>query len=271
MFYEVLGLSCYCSVGHLGAVGLAHNATASPVTMNYCVQGEGNGLYLYTFTMTLDNHDNSWTPNSGYGIGWIIFADSPSASPLSDFIVDPSSLPIGPWTGVSSSGGGHNGPTLSPVVVQDPPYPPLYWTPAAVGDSLTWRGESSHLVTTGLQWSTLESATGQYVNFEDMTNVNCGPQGGCCLPTGCQMTSNDICTALGGTYSGDGTNCSACPAPGGCCTSSGCTQLTQAACTSAGGHWQGVTLPARVWVTRSPAAREPLPTSPALALTSPRS
>ncbi len=119
-----LGFRAIALSAILGAVGLAHNATASPVTMNYCVQGEGNGLYLYTFTLTLDNHDNSWTPDSGYGIGWIVFADSPSASPLNDFVVDPSSLPIGPWTGVSSSGGGHNGPTLSPVVVQEPPTRP---------------------------------------------------------------------------------------------------------------------------------------------------
>jgi len=60
-----LGLRAIALSAILGAVGLAHNASATPVTMNYCVQVESGGLYLYTITMTLDNHDNSWTP--GYG------------------------------------------------------------------------------------------------------------------------------------------------------------------------------------------------------------
>src|SRR6267142_5718604 len=88
----------------LGALGLTHGAGATPVTMNYCVQDAGGGQYLYTFTLTLDNHDNSWNP--GFGLGWIIFADVPNngTSPLNDFIGDPSSLPIGPWTQYTTSG-----------------------------------------------------------------------------------------------------------------------------------------------------------------------
>jgi len=239
-----LGFRAIALSAILGAVGLAHNASATPVTMNYCVQVESSGLYLYTVTMTLDNHDNSWTP--GYGIGWIVFADSPvqQGSPLNDWVGDPSTEPIGPWENFSTTGGGHNGPNLSPVVVQQPPFDPIYWVPTAVGDFLMWRGESSHLVTPEqMQWSCLFTTGGaQQVNFEPMTNI-CGPQGGCCLPTGCRLTSHDVCTALGGNYSGDDTTCSSCPAAGACCNDGGCTQLTQAACATAGGSWQGAASP----------------------------
>ncbi len=234
---RTLGIRALAASVLLAALGCTATVQATPVTMNYCVQAEGTGLYLYTFTLTLDNNDNSWTP--GYGIGWIVFADVPSgASPLSDFIGDPGSLPIGPWTGYSTTGGGHNGPNLSPVVVQQPPYDPLYWVPNAVGDSLTWRGESATLVTPDqMQWSCLFTTGGAApVNFAAITNI-CGPQGACCLPTGCRVTSAENCTAAGGSYGGDNSQCSSCPPVGACCTASGCTQLTQAARLGGGTGW----------------------------------
>src|SRR5437899_2772607 len=195
----------------LGALGLAPSASASPVTTNVCISVAGSGLFQYTFTLTLDNHDNTWSP--GYGIGWIVFADVPTGqSPLNDFVGDPSSLPIGPWTGYSTTGGGHNGPNLSPVVEQQPPNPNIYWVPNAVGDSLTWRGTSSHLVT-HLQWSNLFITGGaNFINFEAMTSTGCGPSGACCTPTGCQVLSSELCTAVGGVYNGDGAQCTTCPA-----------------------------------------------------------
>jgi hypothetical protein len=207
--------------------------------MNFCVQDAGGGLYQYTFTLTLDNHDNSWTP--GYGIGWIVFADAPQGgvSPLNDFVGDPASLPIGPWDGYSTTGGGHNGPNLSPVVVLQPPYPPNLWVPNAVGDFLTWRGTSSHLVPAAqMQWSTLEVNNGTNVNFETMGNT-CGPTGACCTNSGCQVLTSSLCSSVGGAYHGDGSQCTSCPAVGACCTDSGCSIMTQANCSSAGGLYQG--------------------------------
>jgi hypothetical protein len=208
--------------------------------MNVCIQVASPGLYQYTFTLTLDNHDNSWTP--GYGIGWIVFGDVPSGqSPINDFIGDPASLPIGPWTGYSSSGGSHNGPNLSPVVEQQPPFPNIYWIPNAVGDSLTWRGTSAHLVTQ-LQWSNLFITGGaDFIAFEDMTSTGCGPSGACCTTSGCQILSSELCSAVGGVYNGDGTPCSICPAIGACCSDAGCTIMTQAACASSNGRYQGDT------------------------------
>ena len=146
---------------------------ASPVTMSYCATQNSGGTFDYTFTITLDNNDGTWT--AGYGIGWIVFGDvqSPGPSPIADFVADPTSFPVGPWTGVSSSGGGHNGPNLSPVVVLTPPYPPQYWIPSAVGDSITWRGSSATNVPAGqMMWSALFAVNGSYPNFE--VAVSCG-------------------------------------------------------------------------------------------------
>lgn len=41
------------------------------------------------------------------------------------------------------------------------------------------------------------------------------PTGACCLNGSCVVTTHALCTAEGGTYQGDGTNCS--PNPCGCC------------------------------------------------------
>src|SRR6185436_11118026 len=109
------------------------------------------------------------------------------------------------------------------------------WIPAAVGETLTWRGTSAVLVTPDqMTWSNLFVAGGAgYANWEPMTNV-CGPTGACCMSTGCQVLPQSVCTAAGGTYNGDGSHCSSCPPVGACCTASGCSVLTQAACTAGG-------------------------------------
>jgi hypothetical protein len=231
------GFSIVAVSAVLAALGLVRSAGATPVTMSYCVEDAGGGQYQYTFTLTLDNHDNSWAP--GFGLGWIVYGDVPSGnSPISDFVGDPSSLPIGPFYEYSGSGGGHNGPTLGPVVVQQPPYPILYWVPNAVGDSLTWQGTSTHLVFPAqMQWSALFAQGGSPVNFENMTL--CGPTGACCTPSGCQLLNQSFCSLVSGTYHGDGSACTTCPAVGACCSSSGCSILTAAACSASGGHYQG--------------------------------
>jgi hypothetical protein len=70
--------------------------------------------------------------------------------------------------------------------------------------------------------------------------------GSCCKPDGtCVTASQGGCTSLlGGTYGGDGTDCSgaSCTQPplGACCQLDGtCIQATQYACTSYSGAWHG--------------------------------
>src|SRR3954465_11609717 len=114
------------------AACVAVPALASPFSMSYCVAPNGSGQFQYTFKLKCDNHDGTWA--AGRGIGWVVYADAQGgSSPLADFHGDSASLPVGPWTEYDSSSGGHNGPTLGPVVVQTPPYPLLYWIPTAVG------------------------------------------------------------------------------------------------------------------------------------------
>src|SRR5258706_12533112 len=121
----------------LGAVALlaacAGTASATPLRLDYCVDVLSSGLYQYTFTLTLDNHDNTWT--SGQAWRWLIFGDQSGApSPLTNWTDAGTVWPAGPSTGFGGSGGGHNGPTFSFVLD--------YWTPAGVGEQLTWTGTS---------------------------------------------------------------------------------------------------------------------------------
>lgn len=113
---------------------IAGLAGATPLTLNYSVTDLGGGLFDYDFDLILDNHDSSWS--AGQGWRWFIFGDQPSApSPLTDFVGDLSDLPVGPWTGYSTSAGPHNGPTFAP--------PSDYWIPASIGETLSWSGTST--------------------------------------------------------------------------------------------------------------------------------
>ena len=76
--------------------------------------------------------------------------------------------------------------------------------------------------------------------------VNCEAlSGACCLPDGsCEIITQSECTAAGGVYQGDLTDCDDvdCPEPTGACCfeGGGCVDnLTEAQCTGAQGFWQG--------------------------------
>jgi len=80
---------------------------------------------------------------------------------------------------------------------------------------------------------------------ESCSTFVCFPVGACCLPDGScldEATPED-CGAAGGSFRGDGTQCSTedCPAPvGWCCTESGdCFDIEEAECVAFGGTWGG--------------------------------
>lgn len=131
------------------ALCLSSLVQATPLRLDYAVSDLGAGQYNYDFSLVLDNNDSSWV--SGQGWSWFIFgdtADSGTGSPLTDFVMDSSDYPVGPWTGLSASSGGHNGPTFSGVFAK--------WIPLAVGDTLIWSGTSSADLAQGqLLFSTL--------------------------------------------------------------------------------------------------------------------
>ncbi len=133
-------------------LGLAATAGATPLRMDYCVTDIGGGLFEYEIALILDNNDGSWF--AGNGFGWMIFGDAQNAmSPIADFVMDPGSFPIGPWTTLGSSSGFHNGPTLHFVL--DP------WVPTAVGETLTWRGTSATNLPQGqMIWSSIFTTGG---------------------------------------------------------------------------------------------------------------
>lgn len=139
-------------------------AQATPLKLDYSVEDIGAGLFNYEFYLTLDNNDGSWA--SGQGWGWLVFGDAQStATPLTDFLGDPSDLPIGPWTGYGSTGGGHNGPTLQYVLD--------YWVPNFVGETLNWSGTATvDLLDGDMLFSTLTSIDGGVrADFEVATRI----------------------------------------------------------------------------------------------------
>lgn len=136
----------------LAAAALAGNAHAMPLTMGYTVTDIGGGLYDYEFYFTLADDDHSW--QAGMGWGWVIIGDAQSqASPLYDWAGDMGDFPVGPWTGWSSSGGYHNGPTLNYVLD--------LWVPTYVGEQLFFSGTSSVLLHEGeMLWSSIYTGGG---------------------------------------------------------------------------------------------------------------
>ena len=127
-------------------------ASATPLRLDYTVSDLGGGVFQYEFTLTVDDNDGSYA--NGQAWRWFIWGDQASMpTNLTDWIGDPGSLPVGPWTFYTSSGGGHNGPTFGGVLD--------YWTPGGVGDSLTWQGTSTADLPDGeLLFSTLAGTLG---------------------------------------------------------------------------------------------------------------
>ena len=235
----------------LGAAALAFaagTAIAHPLRLDYCVDALPGGQYQYTFTLTLDNNDNTWAPGQGWT--WITFgATQAMSSPLEDFVMDPSSYPIGPFTELTGSGGYLNGPTLGPLT--DPNSNFIYWIPSAVGESLTWTGTSANFIPEAqMAFSTLITTGGAgQAAFSPAVRIVCtGAQGACCLADGtCVQLSGAGCVNAGGVYSGDNVPCSSvsCPQPatGACCRDDGCVITTQAICTATTGTYQGDNTP----------------------------
>jgi hypothetical protein len=137
----------------ISATALSGTASATPLRMDYSVNPLGGGVYHYAFTLTLDNHDGTWS--GGQGWRWLIFGDTPSPGPtnLTGFVGDPSSIVGGPWTGFTSSSGGHNGPTMDFVLD--------YWVPTGIGSTVRWQGNATANLADGtLAFSTIAGTQG---------------------------------------------------------------------------------------------------------------
>lgn len=134
--------------------------------------------------------------------------------------------------------------------VLDCSFRPLIWaggdtqTPAPPNDIVgpfNWRaGFTFGWNTVGITDPENRSLDPGTVNY---VSGNC--VGRCCLANGfCQVVSESACLTAGGSYGGNGTNCSpnTCPGPlGACCfpNDGSCQELTNGQCVDAGGNFQG--------------------------------
>lgn len=124
-----------------------------PLQLYYQTTDQGNGTWLYNFTLKNTNIDGSW--QNGQNFDLIIFGDQANNTPsnLLNWNGDVNSLAGTPWAldGFSSSGGGHNGPTL---LDWDNGF--TGWIPGFVGDSVSWSGTATvDLQEPELLWSNL--------------------------------------------------------------------------------------------------------------------
>ena len=112
------------------------SAFAQPLRLDYEVTPLGGGVFNYDFSFVNDNNDGSWS--SGQSFRWFVFGDVPfgGTPPLTSFIGDPTSFVNSPYTSFTTSGGGHNGPTLNPVLTD--------WVPSGVGDSFQSTRQKAH-------------------------------------------------------------------------------------------------------------------------------
>jgi hypothetical protein len=133
---------------------------ASPLTLDYSVNSDGQGLYHYSFRLKLDNHDGSWAPGQGWS--GLVFGDTADMSlgdsgTLTDFNLDSNIQHVGPFTedDLANSSGYHNGPTW---LALDSSFAIVYWIPTSLGDNLNWTGTSTADLPQGeLLFSTLDA------------------------------------------------------------------------------------------------------------------
>ena len=115
---------------------------ATPLRLDYTKDYGGNGLTYYTFTLTLQNQDSSWTPGQSWD--WLLFGDAPSLGDgaFADFTLISTT---GNWNQVSHA--------ERPLQWRVDRFRPLRsWTPLQVGDFISWRGSSTSDV---IEWGDL--------------------------------------------------------------------------------------------------------------------
>ena len=138
-------------------------ASAASLNINYVKTFLGS-VWQYDMTMSIDTSSTGWS--AGMGWRWLILGDvTVGPSPFADFSIT-SGFPVGPWTGLTSSSGGHNGPTFNSVLD--------YWIPNASTDTLHWVGTSSYNAPTGsLKFSTLAGTLGgaEAADFKTMIEI----------------------------------------------------------------------------------------------------
>ena len=153
---------------------LVGSANATPLSLSFGTNDLG-GSYQYDFTLTLDNHDNSWVLGNQWD--WIIFGDTDFDNNYSGFDVngglsggtDWATLSTSsPISSITTSAGGHNGPSLAidskGVVLPG-------WLPTFIGDSISWSGISSvYIASDELFWSSLIAGGGADAVYFEQAN-----------------------------------------------------------------------------------------------------
>lgn len=156
----------------LTLVAAAASSVATPLRMDYEKTAVGGGLFQYDFTITLDNHDGSWS--AGQAWDWLVVGDTDELGTRKSFSPVPTTCDVD-WSflsydppikgdGWGATCGGHNGVTIMFEYWAMPLTP---WTPG-LGDSLQFSGTSTVDFHDGeLHWSALLVSGGaDLVNFE---------------------------------------------------------------------------------------------------------
>lgn len=152
-------------------ITIATPSFSTPLSLNYQITPTIDDKYEYSFSLILDNNDDSWS--LGQGFGWLVFGDSQiiNTSPFADFKQTNYLLAeMGPWTKIEQTTGGHNGPNFAYVLD--------LWYPTTIGDMLSWSGTSKTLLAPGsLLFSTIQGTPDIVrANFEVATDTTPVPE-----------------------------------------------------------------------------------------------
>ncbi len=138
-------------LGLLCGAGRAEAATV-PWTMCWNAVASSSTTYDYTFVLT-----TSTATTSGW-MNWLIFADYGPYAPTGATTINSPSLLSAPtgttWTSLTSSGGGHNGPTFLDLSLGI--YTSGWNVTGAIGQTTTWSVRGTNLVPdNAMYWSWL--------------------------------------------------------------------------------------------------------------------
>lgn len=228
-------------------------STITSVTMTIVVDHTNGGAGSVSNTINVHRLTQTWLEGpvnaaggGGGGTGALADASADNSATWSHRIYNSNT-----WT---TAGGTHVAASSDSTAVAETTGAKIFSGPGMVADVQAWVDGTTN---NGWILKGNETTTSSARNFKSRSHPTVADRpklevtftppattGRCCFPDGsCQVMSSANCTSQGGTYAGNGTNCTGnpCPQPtGACCFGNGtCSIQTPTNCATLGGTYAG--------------------------------